>query len=37
MLQAIDSKDYATREELMQAVRAALAAALPPAMKPLAE
>ena len=35
MLPAIDSKAYATREELMTAVHLALAEALPPEMKPL--
>lgn len=35
MLEAIDSKNFATREELMAAVHAALAEALPEAMKPL--
>jgi 1-acyl-sn-glycerol-3-phosphate acyltransferase len=35
MLRAIDSKAYATREELMAAVHEALAEALPPEMKPL--
>jgi hypothetical protein len=37
MLAAIDPKAYATREELMQAVQAALAAALPAEMKPVVE
>jgi 1-acyl-sn-glycerol-3-phosphate acyltransferase len=37
MLEAIDSKAYATREELMAAVHDALAAALPAEMKPLPE
>jgi 1-acyl-sn-glycerol-3-phosphate acyltransferase len=34
MLPAIESRDYATREELMQAVHRALAEALPEEMKP---
>jgi 1-acyl-sn-glycerol-3-phosphate acyltransferase len=37
MLEAIDSRAYATREELMAAVHDALAAALPAEMKPLPE
>jgi 1-acyl-sn-glycerol-3-phosphate acyltransferase len=37
MLQAVDSKAYAGREELMAAVHSALAEALPAEMKPLAE
>jgi len=34
MLSLIDPKDYASREQLMSAVREAIAAALPPEMKP---
>ena len=34
MLAAIDPAEYATREELMIAVRAAIAGALPEEMKP---
>jgi len=34
LLPAIEPSDYATREELMRAVRNAIAEALPPEMKP---
>jgi 1-acyl-sn-glycerol-3-phosphate acyltransferase len=35
MLEAVDPKQYATREQLMLAVRSAIAKALPPEMQPL--